>query len=64
MKVASIDRLGRTLGNLSEILDQIMGKGASVVFVKEQQAYSRDADDAIGRLMWNLLEAFTEFERP
>lgn len=34
-----------------------------MVFVKEQQTYSRDADDAIGRLMLNWLGAFAEFER-
>jgi len=34
-----------------------------VVFVKEQQTYSLDTDDAIGRLMLNLLGAFAEFER-
>jgi len=33
------------------------------VFVKEQQTYSRDMDDTIGRLMLNLLGAFAEFER-
>jgi len=44
-------------------VDEITSKGASVMFVKEQQAYSRDTDDAIGRLMLNLLGAFAEFER-
>jgi len=63
LKVASMDRLARSLGDLREIVDEITGKGASVVFVKEQQAYSRDSDDAIGRLMLNLLGAFAEFER-
>jgi DNA invertase Pin-like site-specific DNA recombinase len=33
-----------------------------VVFVKEQQAYSDDTDDANGRLVLNLLGAFAEFE--
>ena len=31
--------------------------------MKEQQTYSRDTDDAIGRLVLNLLGAFAEFER-
>jgi len=63
VKVASMDRLARSLTDLREIVDEITGKGASVVFVKEQQTYSRDTDDAIGRLMLNLLGAFAEFER-
>jgi len=63
VKVASMDRLARSLGDLRDIVDEITAKGASVHFVKEQQTYSRDTDDAIGRLMLNLLGAFAEFER-
>jgi DNA invertase Pin-like site-specific DNA recombinase len=63
VRVASMDRLARSLGDLREIVDEITAKGASVEFVKEQQTYSRDTDDAIGRLMLNLLGAFAEFER-
>jgi DNA invertase Pin-like site-specific DNA recombinase len=63
VKVASMDRLARSLGDLRDIVDEITAKGASVHFVKEQQTYSRDTDDAVGRLMLNLLGAFAEFER-
>ena len=62
VRVASMDRLARSLGDLRDIVDEITAKGASVEFVKEQQTYSRDTDDAIGRLMLNLLGAFAEFE--
>lgn len=62
VRVASMDRLARSLGDLRDIVDEITAKGA-VEFVKEQQTYSRDSDDAIGRLMLNLLGAFAEFER-
>lgn len=63
VRVASMGRLARSLGDLRDIVDEITAKGASVEFVKEQQTYSRDTDDAIGRLMLNLLGAFAEFER-
>lgn len=63
VRVASMDRLARSLGDLRDIVDEITAKGASVEFVKEQQTYRRDTDDAIGRLMLNLLGAFAEFER-
>jgi len=63
VKVASMDRLARSLGDLRDIVDEITAKGASITFVKEQQTYSRDTDDAVGRLMLNLLGAFAEFER-
>ena len=58
-----MDRLARSLGDLGEIVDEIAGKGASVIVVKEQQTYSRDTDDALDRLMLNLFGAFAEFER-
>lgn len=63
VRVASMDRLARSLGDLRDIVDEITANGASVEFVKEQQTYRRDTDDAIGRLMLNLLGAFAEFER-
>jgi len=63
VRVSSMDRLARSLGDLRDIVDEVTAKGASVEFVKGQQTYSRDTDDAIGRLMLNLLGAFAEFER-
>ena len=63
VRVASMDRLARSLGDLRDIVDEITAKGASIKFIKEQQTYSRDSRDAIGRLMLNLLGAFAEFER-
>jgi DNA invertase Pin-like site-specific DNA recombinase len=58
-----MDRLARSLRDLRDIVDEIAGKGATVVFVKEQQTYGRDAEDAVGQSMLNLLGAFAEFER-
>ncbi|RPE77646.1 MULTISPECIES: recombinase family protein [unclassified Frondihabitans] len=63
VRVASMDRLARSLRDLRDIVDEIARKGATVVFVKEQQTYGRDAEDAMGQLMLNLLGAFAEFER-
>jgi DNA invertase Pin-like site-specific DNA recombinase len=63
VRVASMDRLARSLRDLRDLVDDVAAKGASVTFVKEQQTYGRDADDAIGQLMLNLLGAFAEFER-
>lgn len=63
VRVASMDRLARSLRDLRDIVDEIAGKGATVMFVKEQQTYGRDAEDAMGQLMLNLLGAFAEFER-
>lgn len=61
--IASMDRLACSLGDLRDNVDEITAKSTSVEFVKEQQTYSRDTDEAIGRIMLNLLGAFAEFER-
>ena len=58
-----MDRLARSLGDKRDIVDEITAKGASVEFVKEQQTYGRDTEDAIGQLVLNLVSAFAEFER-
>ncbi|ROQ40681.1 resolvase-like protein [Frondihabitans sp. PhB188] len=63
VRVASMNRLARSLRDLRDIVDEISTKGASVTFVKEQQTYGVDTGDAIGELMLNLLGAFAEFER-
>ncbi|QVG65552.1 recombinase family protein [Curtobacterium flaccumfaciens pv. flaccumfaciens] len=48
VRVASMDRLARSLVDLRDIVDETTAKGASVEFVKEQQTYCRDTDHANG----------------
>lgn len=50
-----MDLLARCRGRRREILDEIAGKGASIVFVKKQHNYSRDTEDPIGWLMLNVV---------
>lgn len=63
LRVASMDRLARSLIDLQQIVDEILGKGATIVFVKENQTYSATSDDSMGRLLLHILGAFAEFER-
>lgn len=63
VRVASMDRLARSLRDMRDIVDEILGKGASVEFVKEGQSYSPDTNDPLSRLMLHMLAAFAEFER-
>lgn len=63
VKVASMDRLARSLRDMRDIVDEIIAKGASVQFMKEGQTYSPDTDDPLPRLMLHMLAAFAEFER-
>ncbi|WP_244259370.1 recombinase family protein [Rathayibacter sp. VKM Ac-2759] len=58
-----MDRLARSLRDLRDVVDEIVAKGASVEFIKEQQTYGPGGDDALGQLMLHLLGAFAEFER-
>ena len=63
VRVASMDRLARSLIDLQQIVDEILEKGAAVHFIKEGQTYSPAGDDSTSRLLLQLLGAFAEFER-
>lgn len=62
VRVASMDRLAPSLGDLRDILDEITAKGASVEFLRERQTCSPDTEDSLGRLMLSLLSAVAECE--
>ena len=60
--VDSIDRLARNLRNLQEILDELLSKGVSVRFVKENLLFT-SKKDPMATLMLQMMGAFAEFER-
>ena len=63
IRVASMDRLARSLIDLRQLVDRILAKGASVHFIKERATYHPDATDPRDQLTLNLLGSFAEFER-
>lgn len=63
LRVASMDRLARSLSDLRAIVTEIVEKGATVHFVAEHSTYAPGAADPRAELMLNLLGAFAEFER-
>lgn len=63
IRVASMDRLARSLVDLQQVVDDFLAKGASVHFVKENQTYAPGGSDSLSRLMLHMLGAFAEFER-
>lgn len=60
--VSKIDRLGRSLVDLNGIVSDLVGKGAQVVFIDENITFS-GKDDAMNKLIFNMLSSFAEFER-
>lgn len=63
LRVASIDRLARSLVDLRSLVDTITAKGAVLVFVQEGLAFSREADDPRATFMLGILGSLAEFER-
>ena len=62
--VHSIDRLARNLKDLEDIVSEIIGKGASIRFIKESLHFKPDQEtDPFQKLMFQMLGSFAEFER-
>ena len=68
LHVHSIDRLARNLGELQSLVDDLVSRGISVQFHKENLTFSAGTDgrqmaDPMLRLMLQMMGAFAEFER-
>lgn len=63
VRVASMDRLARSLPDLRALVDEMVSKGVTVEFVKERLTFSRDKSDPIAVLLLSVLGAIAEFER-
>lgn len=61
--VPSIDRLGRSIVDLNNILQRITKKGADVYFVKENMKFSASHGDPMTTLMFNMLSMLSAFAR-
>jgi DNA invertase Pin-like site-specific DNA recombinase len=60
--VHSLDRLGRNLDDLRKLVSQCNGRGIAVKFIKENLTFTGD-DNAMSKLLFNMLGSFAEFER-
>jgi DNA invertase Pin-like site-specific DNA recombinase len=63
IKVASFDRLARSLADLLDIVAEVNGKGASVHFVKEHLTFAPGDTDPYARFQMQVLGAAAELER-
>ena len=63
LHVHSIDRLARNAKDLLNLVEQILGKGATVSFNKNNLIFSPEGKDHMAKLQLTMLAAFAEFER-
>jgi DNA invertase Pin-like site-specific DNA recombinase len=60
--VHSMDRLARNLDDLRRIVTELTGRGVVIEFVKEHLTFTSE-DNAMSKLLLNVMGAFAEFER-
>lgn len=65
VRVWSMDRLARSMRDMSEIVEELNNKGVAVEFVKEGLTFDPYADDIdpFKKLLFQILGSFAEFER-
>jgi len=67
LTVHSLDRLGRNLVDLCQIVTELVAKGVCVEFVKERLTFTNEAapgiDKAMAMLQLHMMGAFAQFER-
>lgn len=61
--VHSIDRLARNAKDLLNIVEQLISKQVTIIFVKNNLTFSADTKDHMAKLQLTMLAAFAEFER-
>ena len=61
--VHSLDRLGRNVRDLMDIVEELTAKGVTVTFLHPALSFSGDNDSPINKLLFLLLAGFAEMER-
>jgi DNA invertase Pin-like site-specific DNA recombinase len=61
--VHSLDRLGRNLDDLRQLVRSVRTKGVVVHFHKENLVFSTDDENPLNELLFNVMAAFAQFER-
>lgn len=64
VRVHSIDRLARSMRDLTAIVNELKAKGVAIEFVKDRLRFDPlAADDPFATLQFHVLGAYAEFER-
>lgn len=61
--VWSMDRLARSLIDLTTLVTEVTDKGATIEFLSEKMTFKTGDDDPFAKLQLHMLGAFAEFER-
>jgi DNA invertase Pin-like site-specific DNA recombinase len=61
--VHSLDRLGRNVRDLMDIVEELTAEGVTVTFLHPALSFSGDNDSPINKLLFLLLAGFAEMER-
>lgn len=62
--VCSIDRLARSISDLTQLLDVFINeKNISVTFIKENLSFSSNENDYMKRFIFNIFAAIADFNR-
>ncbi len=61
--VHSLDRLGRNLHDLRNLVNEMTARGITVKFIKENLTFTNDKKSPMQELMFNIMGAFAQFER-
>ena len=62
--VTKIDRLARSIIDLNKIVEELIEKGVSIVFINENMTFKADEKaNGMNTLLFNILGSFAQFER-
>lgn len=63
MHVHSIDRLARNAKDLLNLVEEMIGRGVSLKFHKNNLTFTPDSKDHMAKLQLTMQAAFAEFKR-
>lgn len=61
--VTKIDRLARSIRDLKDVIEELNGKGCTIIFIDNSLRFESGKADPMSTLMLNMLGSFAEFER-
>lgn len=61
--ITKIDRLARSISDLSKIIEALSDKGVSVRFIKDNLQFEAESNSPMNTLIFNMLGSFAQFER-